>query len=438
MDNQSEEDYHNFSQTQSVSAHRLPTVIGTQALFDSLARYRPIPTGLAKLDATLHHLGSGVAETGGIPRGRLTEVYGPPGAGKTQFGLQLAANALKADASNRVTWIDTSSRVPGSRLRELLRSADKSQLDDHNSDEGDVNDDIDGTKRFDSFEIRSLPHLVAVFNGPPTELISGHTCLLIIDSISNAVTNGLPSSEHVTSSLRPQDFTGRMSKEEIVQRAAAQRRATILGGISSALARLAASRNLAVVVLDKVSTSRRNGAKIAMLRPTLDTQQWTESVSTRIALYRDFWHEIESNRDHALSQNVHRNEPLRIAEVERAAYRNVKTTAVRFVISKAGFLVSTSGSCLTDLKQTSLQAVERLSSRQKAMGTLTLSSHKNLNSNTKAAALDANVVDRSLQKVEDKNSMFPPARPPMKSPRDSSKFPLHSTIPDSQDPEGDV
>jgi recombination protein RecA len=47
-----------------------------------------IPTGSADLDAAL-----GV---GGIPRGRITEVYGPEGAGKTTLALSVIARAQKA------------------------------------------------------------------------------------------------------------------------------------------------------------------------------------------------------------------------------------------------------------------------------------------------------------------------------------------------------
>jgi recombination protein RecA len=56
-----------------------------------------IPTGSPALDAAL-----GV---GGIPRGRITEVYGPEGAGKTTLALAVIAQAQQA--SGTACFIDT-------------------------------------------------------------------------------------------------------------------------------------------------------------------------------------------------------------------------------------------------------------------------------------------------------------------------------------------
>lgn len=56
-----------------------------------------IPTGSALLDEAL-----GV---GGVPRGLVTEIYGPPGAGKTSLVLSIAAQAQRAGET--VAFIDT-------------------------------------------------------------------------------------------------------------------------------------------------------------------------------------------------------------------------------------------------------------------------------------------------------------------------------------------
>ena len=49
---------------------------------------RPFPTGAINLDAAI-----GV---GGIPRGRVTEIYGPESSGKTTLCLHVVANAQQA------------------------------------------------------------------------------------------------------------------------------------------------------------------------------------------------------------------------------------------------------------------------------------------------------------------------------------------------------
>ncbi|HKV75878.1 MAG TPA: recombinase RecA, partial [Gemmatimonadales bacterium] len=51
-------------------------------------RVQAIPTGAINLDAAI-----GI---GGIPRGRITEIYGPESSGKTTLTLHLAANVQKA------------------------------------------------------------------------------------------------------------------------------------------------------------------------------------------------------------------------------------------------------------------------------------------------------------------------------------------------------
>ena len=53
-----------------------------------IAKVESIPTGSISLDAAL-----GI---GGIPRGRITEIYGPESSGKTTLCLHIIAEAQKA------------------------------------------------------------------------------------------------------------------------------------------------------------------------------------------------------------------------------------------------------------------------------------------------------------------------------------------------------
>ena len=59
---------------------------------DPAARIESISTGALNLDAAI-----GI---GGIPRGRISEIYGPESSGKTTICLQIIANALAA------TWTE--------------------------------------------------------------------------------------------------------------------------------------------------------------------------------------------------------------------------------------------------------------------------------------------------------------------------------------------
>lgn len=56
-----------------------------------------IPTGSTALDEAL--------SVGGVPRGRLTEIFGPPAAGKTSLALSIAVQAQRANES--VAFVDT-------------------------------------------------------------------------------------------------------------------------------------------------------------------------------------------------------------------------------------------------------------------------------------------------------------------------------------------
>ncbi|CAJ0549374.1 Ff.00g029870.m01.CDS01 [Fusarium sp. VM40] len=88
--------------------HRLPTVSASQAL-DDIGGNAPthISTGIEGLDHAL--LGTVPVESqdtalkGGVRRGQVTEIWGPPGTGKTALGLQLAAHALRD--GDAVVWI---------------------------------------------------------------------------------------------------------------------------------------------------------------------------------------------------------------------------------------------------------------------------------------------------------------------------------------------
>ncbi len=72
---------------------RLPSVSAAQALRDlENGASRPVATGLDALDKALacdpfgDNFSADSAAPGGVQRGQLTEVWGPPGSGKTSLG----------------------------------------------------------------------------------------------------------------------------------------------------------------------------------------------------------------------------------------------------------------------------------------------------------------------------------------------------------------
>lgn len=329
MDYSESSDYHNFTQP-SPSTHRLPTLNGTSALFDAIERSKPISTSLENLDIVLSTNDATITASGGISRGVVTEIYGPPGCGKTQLALQLAANVLTQETSAEVIWIDTSSTVPLSRLEDFIVPA----ADDEKQSKINAQTMEDQMDRFEYLQIPDLTRLLSVLMHPPQDFFTQDTRLLVVDNLSNAVMTGLPQNEFlaaVTSTAPNQ-----LSRDEILSRSVANRRAAMLGAISAGLARLAISSNAAIVVLNKATSGRRTGDRNAVLRSMLNTPQWNENITTRIVLYRDFWPTENGNAnliDSSQSKNW-RGYPLRIAEVEKLGGREIQSRGVKFVILK--------------------------------------------------------------------------------------------------------
>jgi recombination protein RecA len=77
-----------------------------------------ISTGITSLDTSI-----GV---GGIPRGRLTEIYGPEGSGKTTLALGICKNANKAGLN--VLYIDVENMIDYEYAKALVGELDKDKF----------------------------------------------------------------------------------------------------------------------------------------------------------------------------------------------------------------------------------------------------------------------------------------------------------------------
>lgn len=335
MDDQDSSDYHNFSQLSS-PAHRLPTLDGAQALFNAIEKHKPISTGLARLDATLCSADDVLSSDGGLSRGRLTEIYGAPGCGKTHFAIQLAANVLKAEDQAKVVWIDTSSLLPYARLKQFLEC--RSKADDgheHVVNGVEEHEEPQVVERLEHIYISSFPHLLAMLLHPSQDFPSDGTSLVVVDDLSNIAMTGLPQNEKFASSSTTMNSS--LSRDDIIFKSIANRRAAMLSAVSSGLSHLAASRNIAVVVTNNTSSHRTYGGKNSVLRSALSIQQWNENVNTRIVIYRDFWAAVDwasLDREEARKQREREKWPLRVAEVEKLNGKEVSAEGTKFVILK--------------------------------------------------------------------------------------------------------
>ncbi|KAK3903274.1 P-loop containing nucleoside triphosphate hydrolase protein [Staphylotrichum tortipilum] len=265
---------------------RLPTVSAAQALHDleDGDSINFISTGLPALDASLTSglggPGPGPSTPGGIQKGQLTEIWGPPGAGKTAFGIQLAASCL--GESRGVVWVDGFHRVPVERLCAAVGSATG-----EDQDAGPHR--LDGC--FTHYTCPSLPHLIALLCKPTASAIPPATALVVVDSLSALVNHAFP---------KLPDRPARDAKGKGPSSSA--RRLQVLQYVVGSLQKLAATRDLAVVVLTQCAT-KMQAERGATLIPAINAGVWEQGISTRLVLFRDW---LESRGSHFVAiQKLH-------------------------------------------------------------------------------------------------------------------------------------
>ncbi|TVY55451.1 DNA repair protein rhp55 [Lachnellula cervina] len=305
----------NFS---SPIAHRMPTISAAQALEDlKSSPTRCISTGLSLLDHALQNSEPQLPETepfyGGVSRGEVTEVYGPPGVGKTALGMQLAASALHAGEG--VIWVDASHSVPGTRLSQIL--ATFHPIASQSSTEPRSTTDL--LDNLTHFSTPTLAHLVALFSRTSQTHPAPNTSLIIIDSFSSLIT---------TAFSRTVDATATPKRSGAPNPSA--RKFPILQYLTNTLQKLAATRNIAVVVFSQCVTKMRPGCG-AVLVPAVSTTAWEQGLGCRVALFRDWgW----NNEDGQAVNNVRL---VQVIKAEGTAVPDGRQKVVGFSIDEDGF-----------------------------------------------------------------------------------------------------
>ncbi|EWY96473.1 hypothetical protein FOYG_05164 [Fusarium oxysporum NRRL 32931] len=265
------------------STHRLPTVSASQAI-DELGNDASthVSIGIEELDRSLIANvpvdSQDTTAKGGVQRGQVTEIWGPPGAGKTALGLQLTANALcDGDA---VVWVDCFQALQHDRLRAVTNatktrrnSQTNSALDASETQEGDAS-------RFYHYSCFTLPHLVALVSRPTAKLIPHNCSLMVISSLSALVNSALPKSHD-----------GKATSKSNKGPSPSAKRTQALLSIVNALHKFAATRNCAVVVLSQCAT-KMHSERGATLTAAVNASVWEQGISTRLVMFRDWaWQE---------------------------------------------------------------------------------------------------------------------------------------------------
>ncbi|KAL2061786.1 hypothetical protein VTL71DRAFT_7164 [Oculimacula yallundae] len=267
----------NFS---SPIAHRMPTVSAAQALQDlKTSPTRCISTGLSLLDCFLQNRQPDYLESealyGGVSRGKVTEIYGPPGVGKTALGMQLAASALHAGEG--VMWVDASHPISGTRLTQILTSY-QPKTQTSSSNPATLTSLLSNLTHFSA---PSLAHLLALLTHPTPSNPPPSTSLIVIDSFSTLISNAFPRSTDANTPKNPGAPNPSARKFPILQH------------LISSLSKLATTRNIAIVITTQCVTKMRPGAG-AVLVPAINNTAWEQGLGCRVELMRDWGWEDEN------------------------------------------------------------------------------------------------------------------------------------------------
>ncbi|GAB7348260.1 hypothetical protein MBLNU459_g6250t1 [Dothideomycetes sp. NU459] len=254
------------------SSHRLRTVSASEALQNLQARGpRLLSTGINKLDAILggndyHPDGPSVAASGGgLERGKVTEIWGPPGAGKTTLAMQVAAGAL--NNGGVVVWIDACTSLVKTRFQKILAAATRPDVEISKS-----------SRNVRAYFAPTVAHLLAMILHAPAPFPPPNTALLVIDGLNIPFDVAYP--RH-----RPNNY----SSKNDAAKWSASRRYSVLGSFMSALKKLAAMNDLAVLVTTGCATRIRQGSGLgAVLVPGLGGGEWEGGVTNRLVVFRDF------------------------------------------------------------------------------------------------------------------------------------------------------
>ncbi|OAP59738.1 hypothetical protein AYL99_04740 [Fonsecaea erecta] len=318
-------DIHNFST--SPSQHRLPTVSAIEALQNISAKCKGISCSLPVLDTILANGSNRLSiATPGIQRGHVTEVYGPPGVGKTTFGLQTAVNAIHSShKQSHVLWVDTGSPFIEERLDDMMSSYTiPRDAEVRSSPPEPLDTELLLDDKFTRLHAYTLPRLLTVFLHPPHSFPSSKTCLIVVDDLSNLLLGSFSRNPRNIKASAPAAVKEKFDKQAV------SKRFQIIENLGAAMSKMAAIKNIAILVLTNTTTSLRNRNR-ATLKAALTSHAWDSAVHTRIMLYRDF------ADDGQFIDILGTESPgLRYAEVQRMAWKDLCTNPVPFAILSKG------------------------------------------------------------------------------------------------------
>eukprot|EP00047_Mylnosiga_fluctuans_P019109 m.78774 g.78774 ORF g.78774 m.78774 type:complete len:353 (+) comp7981_c0_seq4:114-1172(+) len=227
---------------------------------DLLRKERTQPGILTFCDAMDQMLG------GGVPAGKITELCGPPGTGKTQFGMQLAVDvqipSCFGGLEGEAVYIDTEGSFVPERAQEIAHAAVRYLRDsatDPNNEE-----QVAMAATFDADEILSRIHVFRVHTYQEQIAL----CYMLEQFCVDHPRVRLVVIDSVAFHFR-QDFANMAL------------RTRLLHGMAQTLTQLARQHNLAVVLMNQMTTKIGTESRRTQLVPALG-ESWGHACTIRV------------------------------------------------------------------------------------------------------------------------------------------------------------
>ena len=138
-------------------------------------------------------------------------------------------------------------------------------------------------QNFHHFTTPTLPHLLALLTHPSSSFPPAETTLIVVDSISTLFALAFPKTAGDSAVGQPNP----PAKRSDATQWASSRRWAVMGDLVSQIGRLAATKNIAVLLTNQTIT-RIRAETGAVLHPALSGSAWDTGISTRIVIFRDW------------------------------------------------------------------------------------------------------------------------------------------------------
>jgi len=179
-------------------------------------------------------------------------------------------------------FIDTGNPIVGPRLAEIVSHFPSPPTQDPPSSQP-ISRSIDNLlKNFHYHFTPTLSHLLALLIYISTTPPPSTTSLLVIDNITSLFAAAFPRA--VETHVGAQATAKRNEKWQW----AAGRRFAVMSDFLARVGKLAAMRNIAVLLVSQATTRVRREEGTAVLRPSISTKAWEEGIGNRIVLFTDW------------------------------------------------------------------------------------------------------------------------------------------------------